>query len=207
MADNTNADLNLGTVFVSNQETFDYKSRQEFFLQKEWEYEKRSVSSLLIGSGGGVSLLLGYFASSGSNISDAASTGLVISIVLFLFTLLLSGIAQFVLNEVAANQYQFYTVKNNHQNHSNAIDRLDKIDKLYRLLSQLSTHIKHDEEATSDTRFKLISNMDKTKVEYVRLGERTKKFEKTASWLLFLSCILFGLGVIFVVLTFIREII
>lgn len=205
MGEDKNKKPILGSIFVSNEESFDYKSRQEFFLQKEWEYEKRSVSSLLIGSGGGVSLLLGYLSTGADNFSKFAILGLIFSVGFFIFALLLTAVCQFVLNALAANQYEYFTLKNNHQNYISSINDLDNRSRLFQLMSMFFDIIEIDQDATSDTRFKLTQKMYKSRHEYLRIGKLSDRLQLVSSRMLMLACVSFALGVILSVSMFILE--
>ena len=188
----------LGSLFIQNSQTFDFGDMQKFYLEKEWEYEKRSVSSLLIGSGGGLSLIL-----ANARVSEGflALTPIISAtvIVFFLLSLLLAGASQFILNEPASLNHKLYTMKSNHQSYVQSIGKFDKLKKINDLICFLVPTFETDNETNADNRFKILDRANVAKNTYIKLEKKASKFEKAASLVLLLSSIFFFVSIIFVV--------
>ena len=188
----------LGSLFIQNSQTFDFGDMQKFYLEKEWEYEKRSVSSLLIGSGGGLSLIL-----ANARVSEGflALTPIISAtvIVFFLLSLLLAGASQFILNEPASLNHKLYTMKSNHQSYVQSIGKFDNLKKINDLIYFLVPTFETDNETNADNRFKILDRANVAKNTYIKLEKKASKFEKAASLVLLLSSIFFFVSIIFVV--------
>ena len=195
----------LGSLFIRNNDNYDYGEMQKFYLQKEWEYEKRAVSSLLIGSGGGLSLMLAN-AKIESKVLALTPFVSATSILLFLLSLLLAGTSQFVLNEAAALNYRKFTVKSNHQTYVQAIEKIDKLKSINAMICLLLPAFEANDEVNADSRFQAVDRANVAKSVYLRLEKKAKKIEKTATIILLLACLFFVSPIIFIVISVIGNI-
>lgn len=193
----------IGTLFVKNSETYDYSESQSFFRAKEWEYEKRSISSLLLGSGGGISFILAYITA--TDLSNSASIAAFASIVSFLFALLLAGISQFILNEAASLNFRHYTTRANHQNYVSSLERYENLEKLNKIALLVFKNFSSDDEKTSDNKFSLIDKMNTAKIDYLEFERKALRCELIASRFILGSCGTFFFGVLIAIAFILSE--
>lgn len=185
----------LGKLFVTNGGTFDYSDNQKFYREKESEYERRAISSLLIGSGGGISLTLAYVSS--NELTSFSFSAALSGIVLFLMCLLITGICQFAINESASLNFLKYTTLANAQNYEVAIQKQKDLERLYSLANMLIPEIGIDREKNSDARFEIVDKMNILNREAIAFGDKADKLDKLISKMRIFAGLFFLVAVIF----------
>ena len=187
-------------LFLTRSENFEYLENMKFYRMKEWEYEKRIVSSLLIGSGSGVSLILAFL--NAQERSDVVTAFAIFSIILFVLCLVSTGLAQICLNEAASKYVSLYTAMNNIQNYEIAEQNIDSKVMINMLVCAFIPKMSVDEENAEDLKFEFSDKKVKLRQQALVVERNAVKFQNKAAFWLKLSVALFLLG-IFVGISFV----
>jgi len=184
----------LISSFTRRNQTIDYSQNQAFYRQREYDYEKLSVSSLILGSAGAITLILTLSGNSSS--PDSFLSSLLLTLFGFLVSLLLAGVAQFLLNEVSSVRFEQYTLLANKQKAHGALEKFDSSNKILLLASQLTSLVSHEEEKTSDERFLLWENYILCWKEADNRTIRADKLDFYIAWLMRIAAasFLFAIG-------------
>lgn len=185
-------------VFWEKQNNSDYSEQRLWHRKKEFEYEKRSISSLIYGSGGAITILFGFASSSIE--PDKTLTTLLFSLVCLLVCLVFSGLAQFLLNELSSLRFIEFTFANNAQNHENALNNLEAQKKIFGIIKAFNIGADFNDENYSKNKFELKDKAIKLKQQRIEYKKKADKFVNWIAWFMRIAAITFFLAVAFPIL-------
>lgn len=193
----------LFKISTRNSEVLNYSESIKQFQNKEWEYEKRIVSSLLIGSGGGLSLLLAYLNS--NELSQRGEAFVLLTACLLVLSLIGAGLAQVILNEAASVRVKYFTAMNNKQNCAHALERHKNLKLGIDVVSSLMPHVDFDVETARDNEFEWKDKKIKFKQVALQHEIKAVRLENQAANLLKIVGIIFILAGLISIIFVLKE--